>query len=157
MAFKQVKLATRMTPRFSLKWLLIAVAIMAGVMWLATQLGMVTAYFEIKENSLQQFGNTVAGELTYRYARSRTDNEPETYYFVCSIANLPNPELLELKPGDKIKLRYRLYNVGPFKKQNPYEMFLIDSLGIKKEYLKGWAYLEGIKGDWVQVAINGAE
>ena len=145
------------TPRFSLKWLLIAVAVMAGVMWLATQLGMVTAHFEIKENSLRLQGDTVAGELSYRFARPQADKAPETYFFVCSIANLSNPELLDLKPGVKMKVRYRLYDVGPFKKQNPYEMFLIDELGIPKEHLKGWAYLEGPTGDWIKIAINGSD
>ncbi len=145
------------TPRFSLKWLLVAVAMSAVVLWLTTQLGMVTGHFEIKENLLQLQGDSVAGELTYRFARPRADDAPETYYFVCSIANLSNPKLLDLKPGDKMKVRYRLYDIGPFKKQNPYEMFLTDKLGIKKEYLKGWAYLEGLTGDWVQIAVNGAE
>jgi hypothetical protein len=157
MVSRKVNRAALLTPRFGLRWLLILVALVAGVMWLATQLGMVTAYFEIKENSLQLQGDTVAGELRYRFARQRSDDVPETYFFVCSIANLSKPELLDLQPGDKIKLRYRSYNIGPFKKQNPYEMFLIDKLGIRREYLKGWAYLEGIQGDWVQVAVNGAE
>ena len=145
------------TPRFSLKWLLIGVAITAGVMWLATQLGMVTAHFEIKENALELQADKVAGELTFRYARPRPNLAAETYFFVCSITNLSQPELLELKTGDKMKLRYRLYDVGPFSKQNVYEKFLTDELGIKKEYLKGWAYLEGPTGDWIEVIVNGSE
>ena len=140
-------------PRFSLKWLLIIVAVSAGLMWAATQLGMVTAHFEIKKNKLRREGNSVVGQLEYRYSRPQPNMAPETIYFVCSITNLPQPDLLDLKEGDKWKLRFRLYDVGPFKKQNVSEMFLTDKLGFDQDDIQGYVEYE----NYVQVVINGSD
>ena len=139
--------------QFNLKWLLVLVAITACLVWSVTQLGMVTAHFEIKENFLESRGDSVIGRLWYRFARTRENAAPEYFDFVCTISNLKRPQLLELKTGDKFRLRYRLYDIGPLKQQNPYTMFLTDKLGIDKDLIKGYANFDG----WTEVVVVGAK
>ena len=125
-------------PRFSIKWLFIFITLAAIGMVLVTQVGMKTAHFEITGTSLEvNEDGLVNGMLTYRYSRVRLDDMPTEYFdFVCKIANLDQSELAELKKGDKTKLQFRLYDVGPFEKQNVYNMFVTDFLKIKKAHVK---------------------
>ena len=114
---------------------------------------MVVGHFEIKENNLRlDERGMVRGRILYRFARTRADQPPESYDFICTITNLDQPELLKLEPGQKFRMRYRLYDVGPFPKQNVYAKFLTDGLKFRKEDIVGHAQMAA----WTEVVVDGA-
>lgn len=139
-------------PRFTIKSLFMAITVSAIGMVILPQIGMVTAHFEIVDNILEvDEDGLVNGRLLYRYSRVRSDMPTEYFDFACAISHLAQPELAKLKTGDKTKLRYRLYNVGPFKKQNVYNMFVTDFLGIDPEHVEGFVIMKG----WTEIEVNG--
>ena len=75
------------------------------------------------------------GQLGYRYSRVTADGTTEYFDFLCLIENLNQKKLLDLKPGQRFRMRYRLDDFGPLKKQNVYALFLTKELRIKEKYL----------------------
>ena len=130
--------------------MLIAVAIAAVGLALVTQVGMAIADFEICENNLiLNEDGFVEGELRLGY-------EGDEYYgtswpYECRMTNVSRRELLDLKPGSKIRVRYRMTALGPLKKQEPCAFFLTRSLGIRQSDIVGYVTFKG----GTEVVING--
>lgn len=140
--------------QFSLKWLLILVFTAAIAIWIAKPGDLVTANFEITNNGLQLDNQgLVNGKLGYRYSRVTADGSSEYFDFLCLIEKLNQKKLLDLKPGQRFKMRYRLDDFGPLKKQNVYTLFLTNELQIKAEYLKDYENLP----KYTEIIIYGDE
>ena len=138
--------------RFNLKWMLIAVALAGGAMALVTQIGMGVAEFVVWENNLSlNVDGLVEGELRLGY-------EGDEYYgttwpYECRITNISHRGLLDLEPGSKTRVRYRMTALGPLKKQEPCAYFLTRSLGIHQSDIVGYVTFKG----GTEVVINGRQ
>jgi hypothetical protein len=138
--------------RFNLQWMLIAVALAGVALALVTQIGMGIAEFEVWENNLSlNDDGLVEGELRLGY-------EGDEYYgttwpYDCRITNVSRRSLLDLKPGIKTRVRYRISALGPLKKQEPCAYFLTRSLGINQSDIVGYVTFKG----GTEVVINGRQ
>ncbi len=132
------------------------VAVAAYATWAFTQAGMQTAEIRIVNSSLYEGADgPVRGRLAWRVSEPSADPKDNgtTVYsdFVCSIANLDQPALLKIKPDNRFRVRYRARDIGPFGKQNQFDMFITDSLGIDREFIIGYTLLSDI----TQIVITG--
>ncbi len=130
-----------MRPRFNMRWLLLLVAVSACGAWFATQYGMVHGEFEIlhKDMSFDESGRA-NGTLQWRFSRV-TAKEVRWGDAVCMIENVRKGNLENWNPGDKVRVRYRLADLGPLKRGDPFRMFMIHSLGIPEEDIVGQVIL----------------
>ena len=138
--------------RFNLKWMLIAVALAGIAMALVTQIGMGVAEFEVWENNLSlNEDGFVEGELRLGYEGDEYFGT--TWPYACKMTNISRPGLLELKPGVKTRVRYRMNALGPLKKQEPCACFLTRNLGINQSDIVGYVTFKG----GTEVVINGKQ
>ena len=113
-----------MSIRFSLKWLLVLVALVGASLAIATQIGMGTAEFEVWANELDlNERGLVKGRLCCGYMGTES-NSPEPWPFDIEINNVKERKLTRIQPGEKIEIRYRMAALWPLKKQDPFEMYL---------------------------------
>lgn len=139
--------------RFRLRWLLLLMIPFALAAWLVTQAGMQIGHVKIvwADLRLDENGN-VDGQLQWRF--SRADDYSFHYAdFVCQFSNVPHPELVDLEVGDRTRIRYRLNDVGPLPRQDPYRTFLNQRLGIRDEEIVGSVKMEG----WTEILIRGVK
>ena len=141
-----------MLPRhISLRWLLLLVAIAAGLMWLITQAGMKNATVEVRSCELwTDEQGLVRGRFTWRFSELK-DGTAAYSDFLCSVTRLDNDRVRHLEEGEKFRIRYRVSRIGPLPKSDKYGLFLTDSLGIDKDEIVGWTVFE----DFVEVVIAG--
>ena len=138
--------------RFNLKWMLVFVALVGVAMAMVTQFGMGVAEFEVWENDLRlNDDGLVEGGLRLGY-------EGDEYYgttwpYQCRMTNVSQRELLDLKLGQKTKVRYRINSLGPLKKQEPCSYFLTRSLGLNRSDIVGFVTFKGA----TEVVINGQQ
>lgn len=110
--------------RFNLKWLLALVTVIGAIFAIATQVGMGTAEFEVWANELElNERGLVKGRLCCGYSGTESDSAAP-WPFDIEINNVEETDLTRIKPGKKIEVRYRMIELGPLKKQDPFQMYL---------------------------------
>lgn len=141
-----------MLPRhISLRWLLVIVAVAAGLMWVITQAGMKTALVEVKSCELRtDEQGLVRGRFTWRFQELK-DGTAAYSDFLCSVSRLDNDAVKRLREGDRFRLRFRDTQIGPLPKSDKYGLFLTESLQIDDSEIIGWTIFE----DYVEVVIAG--
>jgi hypothetical protein len=136
--------------RFNLKWMMVVVAFAGAAMALVTQIGMDVAEFEVRENNLSlNDDGLVEGELSLGYESDEFHGA--SWPFECKMTNISLTSLLDLKPGSKTKVRYRVSDLGPLKKQEPCAYFLTRHLGINQSDIVGYVTFKGA----TELVING--
>ena len=136
--------------RFNLKWMMISIALIALSMAAVTQIGMGVAEFEVRENNLRlNEDGLVEGELWLGYEGD--ESYSGLWPYDCKMNNVSEIALLDLKPGSKTKIRYRIAALGPLKKQEPCAIYLTRSLGINQSDIVGFVTFKG----GTEVVING--
>ena len=141
-----------MSIRFNLKWMLFVVALTGIAMASVTQIGMGVAEFEVWENNLRlNEDGLVEGELQLGYEGD--EYLGTTWPYACRLTNVSRPGLLDLKPGSKTRVRYRMTALGPLKKQDPCAYYLTRSLGISQSSIVGYVTFKG----GTEVVINGRQ
>ena len=124
--------------RFSIKKLLIYVAVVGGLMAILTQVGVERAEFQISENELSFNDNDelISGQL-WGYMGKKVPSENQ-WSFVCEIRNVDRASLLSLKAGQKHRIRFRSNPIWPLKKQDPFRIYISKRLGIESDQIKGY-------------------
>ena len=141
-----------MNLRFNLKWMLTAVAAAGVALALVTQIGMGVAEFEVWENNLSlNEDGLIEGELRLGYEGD--EYRGTTWPYACRLTNINHRGLLDLKPGSKTRVRYRMNALGPLKKQEPCAFFLTRRLGINQSEIVGYVTFKG----GTEVVINGRQ
>lgn len=145
--------SSKTRPRnFSLKFLMFGVVVASVLMWLATQYGKVEAQFEIVSCDLNRAsGGHLDGSLQWRYARVKANGNIERSDTLLTVENIQSGKMVGLKSGDQFKVRYRLSDLGPIKKENPYVLFMTQELGIEKDEIVGFIQMDG----WSEVVVRG--
>lgn len=124
----------------------------SGLMWLSTQYGKVEARFEVVECDLSRSaGGHLNGSLQWRFARVKADGIIERSDTLLTVENVLSTKMDSLQSGDQFKVRYRLGDVGPIKKENPYVLFMTEKLGIEKDEIVGFIQMQG----WSEVVVRG--
>ncbi len=141
-----------MTFRFNLKWMLLTVALVGTALALVTQIGMGIAEFEVWENNLRlDADGLVVGDLRLGYQGG--EYYGTTWPYECQMNQIRLPDLLDLRPGLKTRIRYRMTALGPLKKQDPCGCFLTRCLGINQSDIVGYVTFKG----GTEVVINGRQ
>jgi len=137
--------------QFSLRGLLIAMVVAAAVCWLADRYISDRAHFKILETDLRLEGEHVAGAISFRCSRWNDNDNIEYSNTVLYVKEIANTEMLKVEVDDQFNIRYRARDFGPIANQNPYVLFMIRELGIKKEEIIGFVQLDG----WAEVHVRG--
>lgn len=123
--------------RFSIKKLLIYVAVAGGLLALLTQVGVEPAEFQLSENELLlNADELVSGEL-WGYMGKEVPSENQ-WSFVCEIRNVNRVALLNLQAGQKHRIRFRENPIWPLKKQDPFRIYISQCLGIESDQIVGY-------------------
>lgn len=136
--------------RFNLNRMLIVIAVLGFLLAVGTQFGRGTAQFKVIENKLVSSSNDlVNGRLVCSYVG--TESQTETPWPIeIEIQRHPNLDLVKIKTGQTIDVRYRMIELGPLKKQDAFEIFL-NRLGVKSNEVMGHV----ITGEHTKVIVMG--
>ena len=139
--------------RISLKKLLICVGLAAALLAIMTQIGMGTAEFEILENELSlNEDQTVSGRIWGNFVGYDLP-KPNELEFVCEIRNIDRPSIVQIQPGQKNEIRYRVKEFWPMKKQDPFQIYLGRHFGIKGDQIEGYIWTKA----GARVVIDGTQ
>ena len=133
---------------FSLKWMLLLIAVVAGLLAAVTQIGMAKCEFVVKENNLMVSDEgMVEGELRLGFLGKEYDSQ---WPYECSITRVDCASLLDLMPDARTTIRYRAMALGPLKKQEPCAIYLT-KFGVDPDEIDGYVFLRYL----THVVING--
>lgn len=138
--------------RFNLRALILVVSLLSLALAIVSQVGLRVANFELLENNLAlNTEGVVQGKMSFQCT---TNEYPDSnWMFECNVVNLQQPEILGLKPGVSKKLRYRAVALGPWRKEDPYSLFVTRGLKIQKSSIVGFVTYE----TGAEVMINGQQ
>jgi hypothetical protein len=152
--------------RFNLKWLLVMLALSAGLAWWFSKVGMTVAHVIVVNNQLHRNSQgTIDGQLQCRLVEA---NEYSFTYsdFLCVLYHVDREQLLDLKKDDRARIEYRQEPVWPFTELgDPYRIFLNQHLGIPDQEILGSVRRSGpvSRGgsvrdeDWMEIIVRGGE
>ena len=128
--------------RFSLKRLLIVVAMVGVLFAVATQIGMVESEFEVWENNLRlNSDGLVQGDLRLGFESELYGEDAWPVEF--KINNVSDGDLLGLQEGTKNKIKHRAKGFGPLKVQEPCQLYLTRVLGLDADSIVGYVSIKG--------------
>jgi len=73
--------------------------------------------------------------------------------FVCEVRNIDRPSIVEIQPGQKNEVRYRVTEFWPLKKQDPFQIYLNRYFGISGDQIEGYVWTKA----GARVLIDGTE
>jgi len=139
--------------RITLKKMLFLVGVAAALLAVATQIGMGTAEFEIVGNELELDDDQLVSGTLWGNFVGHDLPEPNEVTFVFEIRNVKQTSIVNMQPGHKKEIRYRVTEYWPLKRQDPFEFYLNRHFGVSKAQTKGFAWGRG----HVTVGIDGTE
>ena len=122
--------------KFNLKWLFLLLLVVALLMAWLTHYGMSRALIKVTQvNLVQDDDEIVSGEILWRFS----DLDRHVHRYVAgSFSNMQRLDLMDIKPDDTFRFRYRSWEFWPFKRQPPSGIFLTQKLKIPKQQITGY-------------------
>lgn len=129
-----------MENQFSLRAVLLWLALLSGVIWAATEYGKTNVNFRILETDLRQVGDGLtSGTMMWAY----DDGGDSTSETVLMVDSIDCDRLERVSVGEDFTIRHRASDNLLFARQNPLVLFLIRKLQIRKQDIVGFVELDG--------------
>lgn len=134
--------------RFSIRMMLVVVAICAGLIWLTTEYGKIECRFTIVGSDLTATAERrYSGTVRWQYCRAAdvrsAAGQQQKRETVLLVDHIHSNRISHLNDGDVFEVRYRPADNLLFEKENPFILFLTRKLGIPQDEIVGFVELEG--------------
>jgi len=136
---------------FSLKTLMLVMALAAVGSYYYSQIIMDQARFKVLETDIEVKDGYLSGSLSFRCSRFTEKGFVEYSDTVVRVDNISDTTMDRLRANDEFVIHYRHHDFGPLQKENRYVLFMVRELGVQKEEIVGFVQLDG----WAEVVIRG--